>query len=253
MQDQQNTLGLIEPMEDAAVSQVGENPTRPADIYPLDLSSRSRDEVLLSAKQAGERRRNAWLAAAAFVAVFALGWAGGSNWHRFSTIASAFNPFIQKVTSSHRISDPEVKSAGKIDGPGRKATTASLQSPNTLTLSTPAASIPARPQNPSLGGAHPASAPSSMASSVVQANASLPDVSVALRETMVPAPETRPTTIEGWTVRDVRGNTVVLEGPGGVWTATQGDTVPGVGRIDSIVRWGSRWIVATASGLIATP
>jgi hypothetical protein len=66
------------------------------------------------------------------------------------------------------------------------------------------------------------------------------------------APETRPTTIEGWTVREVVGNTVVLQGPGGVWRVTQGDTVPGVGRIESIVRWGSRWIVATTRGLIST-
>src|SRR5262245_14966893 len=65
-------------------------------------------------------------------------------------------------------------------------------------------------------------------------------------------PETRPTTIEGWTIREVNGNTVVLQGPGGVWRVTQGDTVPGVGRIDSIVRWGSRWIVATTRGLITT-
>ena len=65
-------------------------------------------------------------------------------------------------------------------------------------------------------------------------------------------PETRPTTIEGWTIREVIGNTVVLQGPGGVWRVTQGDTVPGVGRVDSIVRWGSRWIVATTRGLIST-
>jgi hypothetical protein len=65
-------------------------------------------------------------------------------------------------------------------------------------------------------------------------------------------PETRPTTIEGWTIREVIGNTVVLQGPGGVWRVTQGETVPGVGRIDSIVRWGSRWIVATTRGLIST-
>src|SRR4029077_18661277 len=32
-----------------------------------------------------------------------------------------------------------------------------------------------------------------------------------------PAPETRPTTIEGWTIREVVGGTAVLEGPGGVW------------------------------------
>jgi hypothetical protein len=35
--------------------------------------------------------------------------------------------------------------------------------------------------------------------------------------------------------------------------AMRGDTVPGIGRIDSIVRWGNRWIVATDNGLIATP
>src|SRR6516165_9091700 len=65
-------------------------------------------------------------------------------------------------------------------------------------------------------------------------------------------PETRPTTIEGWTIREVAGGTVVLDGPSGAWRAAQGDTVPGVGRIDSIVRWGSRWIIATTKGLIST-
>jgi hypothetical protein len=73
------------------------------------------------------------------------------------------------------------------------------------------------------------------------------------RPLLMPAPETRPTTIEGWTVLDVRGGTAVLQGPDGVRTVTPGDTVPGIGRIDSIVRWGNRWIVATANGLIATP
>ncbi|HEU4359706.1 MAG TPA: hypothetical protein VFR54_14735 [Xanthobacteraceae bacterium] len=69
---------------------------------------------------------------------------------------------------------------------------------------------------------------------------------------LTPFPETRPTTIEGWAVREVTGSTVVLQGPGGVWRVSQGDSVPGVGRIDSIVRWGSRWIVATTRGLIST-
>jgi hypothetical protein len=67
-----------------------------------------------------------------------------------------------------------------------------------------------------------------------------------------PVPETRPTTIEGWTIREVSGGTAVLEGPNGVWKAARGDTVPGVGKIDSIVRWGNRWIVATSRGLIST-
>jgi hypothetical protein len=67
-----------------------------------------------------------------------------------------------------------------------------------------------------------------------------------------PVPETRPTTIKGWTLLEVKGSTAVLEGPNGVWRATRGDTVPGVGKIDSIVRWGNRWIVATSRGLIST-
>jgi hypothetical protein len=53
----------------------------------------------------------------------------------------------------------------------------------------------------------------------------------------MPTPETRPTTIEGWTVLDVRGGMAVLGGPDGVRMATRADTGPGIGRIDSIVRW----------------
>jgi hypothetical protein len=69
----------------------------------------------------------------------------------------------------------------------------------------------------------------------------------------VPFPETKPATIEGWSVRDVVGGTAILEGPGGVWRAARGDAVPGVGSVESIVRWGSHWIVATSRGLIASP
>jgi hypothetical protein len=73
------------------------------------------------------------------------------------------------------------------------------------------------------------------------------------RAKLTPWPDTRPATIAGWTVRDVTNGTAVLEGPGGVRRAARGDTVPGVGRIESIVRWGNRWLVATSSGLISTP
>jgi hypothetical protein len=70
---------------------------------------------------------------------------------------------------------------------------------------------------------------------------------------LAPTPETRPTTIEGWTLREVVNGTAVLEGPNGIWKVTPGQTVPGVGRVDSIVRWGNRFIVATSKGLISTP
>ncbi len=68
-----------------------------------------------------------------------------------------------------------------------------------------------------------------------------------------PVQETRPTTIEGWMLREVTNGTAVLEGPNGTWRVKRGDTVPGVGRVESIVLWGKRWIVATSSGLISTP
>ena len=70
---------------------------------------------------------------------------------------------------------------------------------------------------------------------------------------LAPTPETRPTTIEGWTLREVINGAAVLEGPNGTWRVTRGDTVPGVGKVYSIFRWGNRLMVATSKGLISTP
>jgi hypothetical protein len=218
MQDQQqNTPGQIAPTEVAVAGQVGEDPAQPASISPWDLSSRSRNDVLTSADGDGRRRRNAFFAAAALVAVFGLGWAGGANWYRFSSIETSSTQPTRKVTYLRRLPDADAKSSARTDGSVRKAPA------TTGSLGTPVVAAPSR------------------------------TASVPPREIMVAVPETRPTTIEGWTVREVRGATAILEGPDGVWTVTRGDTVPGIGRIDSIVRWGSLWIVATANGLIATP
>jgi hypothetical protein len=73
------------------------------------------------------------------------------------------------------------------------------------------------------------------------------------RRNLVPVPETRPTTIPGWTVRNVVNGIATLEGPEGTWKVARGDTVPVLGKIDSVVLWGNRWIVATSKGLITTP
>jgi hypothetical protein len=69
----------------------------------------------------------------------------------------------------------------------------------------------------------------------------------------LPFPESKPETLAGWTVREVYGNTAILDGPERSFKAARGDIVPGVGRLESIVRWGDRWIVATESGLISSP
>ena len=132
-----------------------------------------------------------------------------------ATNTAVFN--VAQTETPRRL--PEIKPAGKSDG-ARK------------TSSVAPAEVPVAKAGPSL--------------------ATLANTAPPARE-LVAVPETRPTTIAGWTVLEVRGGTVVLEGPDGIRTAARGDIVPGIGRIDSIVRWGNRWIVATASGLIADP
>jgi hypothetical protein len=98
--------------------------------------------------------------------------------------------------------------------------------------------------------------PQSMRSQAMQERSSLSRAPSASSDSdpppLSPVPETKPTTIAGWTVREVYGEKAVLVGPDHVWTVKTGDTVPGVGRIDTIVRWGNRWIVATTAGLIST-
>ncbi|SRR5258708_15153921 len=244
---QANTLEKIESAGDEAGSEV---PTQPASMDPSDFLNPNRDEVLALLKPDGDPKRTIWLVAGALVAGFGLGWAGGFSWHGSANMA-ALNPITQTETPSPRI--PEIKSGGKTEAARKTASTSGLQTPPGVSaVFAGGASTSAKPQAASPGGAHIYTDSSSTASPAIQANMTLTG-SVAARGPMAPAPETRPTTIEGWTVLDVRGETAVLEGPNGVRMATRGDTVPGIGRIDSIVRWGNRWIVATASGLIAAP
>jgi len=64
--------------------------------------------------------------------------------------------------------------------------------------------------------------------------------------------ETRATPLVGWMLREITNGTAVLEGPTGIWRVTPGDTVPGVGKVESYIRSNGQWIVATSSGLIST-
>jgi hypothetical protein len=203
--------------------------TGPDSTHAWDFASPNQDEVLALLKP-GSDRRIIVLVASALVAGLGLGWACGAN------IAN-FNSITQTETPSRRV--PEVRSSGKSDGARRTASTSGLQTP-------PAVGAV------SLAGAKAEAASPGARFSVDPASTQANTPPIA-REPMVPVAETKPTTIEGWTVLDVRGGTAVLQGPDGIRTAARGDTVPGIGRIDSIVRWGNRWIVATANGLIATP
>jgi hypothetical protein len=64
-------------------------------------------------------------------------------------------------------------------------------------------------------------------------------------------PETRPSTIPGWTVREVVGGSAVVDGPHGALRVARGESLPGLGKVEAIVRWGNRWIVTTERGLIS--
>jgi hypothetical protein len=201
--------------------------TGPDSAHSWDFVSPNQDEVLALLKPSNDQKRTIILVGSALVAGLGLGWACGVN-------VATFNSITQTETPSRRV--PEIKSSGKSDSVRRVASTSGLQAPPTVGAISPAG---AKAEVASPGGPRFSLDP-----------ANTPPIA---REPMVPVAETKPTTIEGWTVLDVRGGTAVLEGPDGVRTAARGDTVPGIGRIDSIVRWGNRWIVATANGLIATP
>jgi hypothetical protein len=192
--------------------------TGPDSTHSWDFVSPNQDEVLALLKPSSDRKRTIVLVGSALVAGLGLGWVCGAN-------IATFNSITQTETSSRRV--PEIKSSGKSDAARRMASV-------------------------SPAGAKTEAAPPSPRFSVDPAGTQANPPPIA-REPMAPVAETKPTTIEGWTVLDVRGGTAVLEGPEGIRTAARGDTVPGIGRIDSIVRWGNRWIVATATGLIATP
>jgi hypothetical protein len=205
--------------------------TGPASTQPWDFVSPHQDEVLALLKPGADPKRTTILVGTALVVGLGLGWACGAN-------SAVFHSIVQTETPSRRV--PEIKSSGKSDSARKMASTSGPQTAAAVgTVSSLAAPF-AKAEASSPGGAR-----LSVDAASTQA--------VTAREPMAPVAETRPTTIEGWTVLEVRGGTVVLQGPDGVRTAARGDTVPGIGRIDSIVRWGNRWIVATASGLIADP
>jgi hypothetical protein len=193
-----------------------------------DVLSRNRDDVLVLREPYGARARPFLFATMALAVSFALGWAGALHWPEVASLIGVDQIAQQDAPS------PSVAAAkpGKTESARKTASASDVRNAAPVTVG----SIP-KP---------------SAASAVFAAQANANPVAMAARPSLAPAPETKPTTIPGWSVVEVRDGTAVLEGPDGIKMAARGDMVPGIGRIDSIVRWGNRWIVATAHGLIAT-
>jgi hypothetical protein len=56
--------------------------------------------------------------------------------------------------------------------------------------------------------------------------------------------------IDGWVLRNVYGGSALVEGRPGLIQVMPGDSLPGVGRVESIKREDGRWAVVTTHGLI---
>ncbi|WOH82899.1 hypothetical protein RX327_06985 [Bradyrhizobium sp. BEA-2-5] len=205
----------------------GHSPAQTADLW--DVTGENHDAALLLREPFADRIGTALLAATALAASFVLGWTGGANWHDLAAPAPV--PVAQKEAPAPHIA--EVAPSRK-ESPRRAASNA-----DPLVTGSIPRTAPASPRPLALGAA-----PTTLNAQAAALGPKQPPAA---------APETRPSTIPGWSVVEVRDGTAVLEGPEGVKMAARGDVVPGLGRVDSIVRWGNRWIVATASGLIATP
>jgi hypothetical protein len=224
------------------------NPAPDAESAWIPEITGNRREGILPARDGGGFRAS--VAAAVLLVTFGAGWFGGSHAQRLQHLAAALNPFTPVLEASPSPPAPEAVAAA--ESPAK--VTPAKAGPDTSGLNKLFDSAASTAYKPApVRRAAPAPSPVVLVSpenAIAQAVAAQREEKDPPR--LAPAPETRPGTIAGWTVRRVDGGTAVLEGPGGVFQVRQGDTVPGVGRVDSIVLWGGRWIVSTATGLIAT-
>jgi hypothetical protein len=196
---------------------------------------------------AGGPRRGV-IVAGTLLAALALGWMAGSRLHSFVSPEPAAPALAQGVRALPAAVEPGSGAAADTADTGRRT----RNKADVWSLATAGGRIAER---------EPAAARQVVSSAIPSATGARQDSSAPKpapparedRTKLVSFPETRPTTVPGWVVRDIAGSAVVLEGPSGVFRVTTGDTVPGVGRVEFIVRWGTRWIVGTGKGLITTP
>jgi hypothetical protein len=203
-----------------------------------EIRAPTQDEALSSALSGrGGGLRNGVIVCL-LVAALGLGWVGASN--PYSFFKSDPGGQIQPTALPDRATLAV----------GEQAASGPL---NNSPASTPAHSEPTHPPNQEVVRREGTVPPSPQKITALKQSTAVPLPSGKnVRHSLTPTPDTRPNTIQGWKVKHVSGGTVVLQGPDGVHKASVGDTVPGAGRIDSIVRWGGRLLVATSKGLITT-
>ena len=227
------------------------SPTNTLDIRPADECSTRNN---FKGSPLDDRRgREARIVLGSVMAALVIGFGGGLASYPY-LIPEAPRSGLQQANSSVPTGGKSESTVPKTAMLSRSPTPgAGSRSLNPPKEPPPTVKPPDRTVITSQKAAQPDAAPGNAVKPATQAS-NLPRPGIIEREAVIqPVPETRPITIEGWVVRDVRGDAIVLQGPNGIRSVMRGDTVPGVGRINSVVRWGNRWVVSTSSGLIATP
>ena len=216
---------------------------------PIKLERNDR-AVLVSGDSFGERAVRAAIVVALLIATAAgLVWIGGSAWVSI--------PGPEPARSSRFTAPVATPVPSNLPGP-----TAALSDP--ASASTKGDRLPVSIADFAARESTPKILPKAPESTKLHAPTPTKDLLIArtqtqprreeqpARRTLTPAPETRPATIPGWTVREVTGDSAVLDGPQGTRRVARGESVPGLGKVETIVRWGNRWIVTTERGLIST-
>ncbi|MFD2183966.1 coiled-coil domain-containing protein [Rhodoplanes azumiensis] len=116
--------------------------------------------------------------------------------------------------------------------------------PSTLQAQASAQQPPAGQPGPSQPTQIHAAAPPAPPASVAVASADM--TTASLGDPRPPAPPV----VSGWVVRDVRRGIALIEGRYGLVEVETGDTLPGLGRIESIRKQDGRWLVVTSRGVI---
>jgi hypothetical protein len=82
------------------------------------------------------------------------------------------------------------------------------------------------------------------------ANDATGPIPAAPAQQMSTAPLPTGSVVEGWVLRNVYGGSALVEGRPGLIQVMPGDSLPGVGRVETITREDGRWVVVTERGLI---
>ena len=213
--------------------------TVPATASAWDHNPRidERDKILVSTSHPRTRRARIARKTGALIMVLGIGWIGGFSSNHFLRHSPVSTPIEQKLKSSSQIPGSENQTKSVIPAATRRDVPPGV--PNTGKIASAAGNGIAGRDELTQSIEQVLTAPTTKASAAAQQNTTKSDTASAAiaRQAKIlpkpmPVPETKPTTIKGWRVRDVVDGTAILEGPNGISKAARGDMVPGLGRVE---------------------